>query len=154
MSSLPEAKDDFVSASYYHLKTSNEALQKKMFPDAYQHAMEWAENTMKAILIKNNLFVDQPESKGGDRHHSCEKLWVKIKLHNLFDAGDLKHLNILLPQLFIVNISSGTEHMDCASAQVPKLRYRDVARFVKQTDAEEKVKLMNNAFMVLVKYLK
>jgi HEPN domain-containing protein len=153
MSHLPEAKDDFVSANYYRYKASNEALQKNNFPDAYEHAMEWAENVMKAILLKNSLFIDKPEREGGDRHHSCEKLWTKIKSNNLIDESDIKSLNGLLPKLFKVNISSQSEHMDCASSQVPNFRYRDMDVFVNQTNAEEKVNLMNSAFEVLQKYL-
>jgi len=79
--------------------------------------MEFAENVMKATLVKNDLYVDKPKWQGGDRHHSCDDLWDKIKQNNLLSHIDVEMLDTLLPRLFQIDISSHNEHMDCESAR-------------------------------------
>lgn len=154
MSHLPEAQDDFIRATQYNFRTANKEFQDGNDSVAYRYAMEFVENALKVILVNNCLYIDRPKWQGGDRHHSSEDLWNKIKQNNLINPSDEKRLNIILPGLFKVDISSQSEHIDCASEQTPGFRYKDMDDFVNHNNAKDKIDLMNQAMNILQKYLK
>ncbi|MBM3292303.1 hypothetical protein FJY84_06455 [Candidatus Bathyarchaeota archaeon] len=70
--------------------------------------MEFSENALKSILLKNGRYIDLPKRQGGDWHHSSEDLWSKIKQIKMITLDDQHELDQLISGLLKVDISAKT----------------------------------------------
>ena len=147
---LPEAKDSYAKAARYHLMEANKNFSNKSYGVAFRASQEYAENVIKATLEKKKLLTPK------DKKHRCWDYWERIKISGIMSASEITTLDIMLRDLLSVNVSSQTNHVDCAptgNLQTGRMRYLDADEYVTENDAKIKVDLANQTWMIFSNYI-
>jgi len=144
-----------------HLENAKTLFSKDRFPLAYQEALTSVEVVFKAVLKKENKFVDRSKQRGGDKHHDISELLKKIRDERCLPISTIEDIeNVIISQRFErVNLTSdGGDHADCYSEEGPNIRYPIVnstpSKMVKKEDAEEKTSQAEEIFVILKPFFK
>ena len=141
-----------------HLKVAEENLNIDQYLVAFQYAIISAEVALKAVLVKNGLFVD----KGlplGDKHHKIPDHFKKIKNRNCLSEETIEKLATVIGDEnrgglgYIRIVTPSGYYMDCTSGQQVLLRYiyKEASPYdmIKEDDAKEKVKEAKHLINIL-----
>ena len=79
------------------------------------------ENFLKAVLMKAGKYVD--ESRNGDRHHICIKLFRKIKKEGCFDENIIDELERILIDNRLIYMDQKFLNTNTTAGFYPNLRY-------------------------------
>ena len=158
MSSLQEAKENFKEATHSHLTSAQKALDTEgLQHKAFEEAWYCGECAFKAVLDKAGKYIDAPRHRGGDKHHEWHRHYQKIKDEGLLPSNLTNMiLDSLVENLYAINVSSDTEHVDCAPtgrSLIGDLRYIASERFIDRTDANEKVRSAKRLVEILEPYM-
>ena len=152
MSILPEAKENFREATYSNLETSKKALNAGIDNIAFRRAIECGENVLKAVLQKDGKFIPAPPRQNGDWIHEGWVLFQKVKREKILPPQLNLAVENLVLDLFDLDVSSQSEHVDCASTGSNKLgimRYLDDRKFIEREDAQEKIRIAEELVNIL-----
>lgn len=156
MSKLPEAKENFNEATYSNLETSKKALNAGIDNVAFRRAIECGENVLKAVLQKAGKFKPAPPRQKGDWIHEGWTLFQKVKREKILPLKLNLTVENLVYDLFDLDVSSKSEHVDCAptgSNKLGRMRYLDDRKFIGRDDAQEKISVAEELVDILQPFI-
>lgn len=79
------------------------------------------ENLLKAVLMKAGKYVD--ESRGGDRHHICRKLYRKIKKEGCLEKEIIEEMEKILIDNRLIYMDQKLLNCETTAGFYPNIRY-------------------------------
>jgi hypothetical protein len=79
------------------------------------------ENLLKAVLMKACKYVD--ESRSGDRHHKCLKLFKKIMKEDCLEENIIKEMEEILIDNRLVYLDQKLLNTETTAGFYPNIRY-------------------------------